>query len=347
MHLGFWRVREENMKRPTLHAQLRTLRPPAHMKLGVQCFGSGSAGEDIAPDLCEKVGRPLRSPSCVAQNAGNHRHGVSGGPENQVEQLARFCDKQKRGMEPVVGPEGPEGDNPAAFRTTHWSVVLAAGDLSRPDAQVALAELCETYWFPLYAFVRRKGHPPPEAEDLVQEFFARLVTNNYVHQAHQNKGKFRTFLLAALAHFLANEWNRQQTLKRGSGCPLVSWDARTAEERYAREPFHELTPEKLFDRRWAIRLLERVHEQLRKEYVAAGKADQFEALEPCLSGDSLPATSVEVGQCLKMSAGAVKVAVHRMRRTYGELARLEIAQTVGNPQEVDDELHHLFEVLRG
>jgi RNA polymerase sigma factor (sigma-70 family) len=247
------------------------------------------------------------------------------------------------GSQPARGTPSEGAD----FRTTHWSVVLAAGDFSRPEAQAALGELCETYWFPLYAFVRRKGHSPPEAEDLVQEFFARLLEKNYVQQVDPSRGRFRTFLLTALTHFLANEWNRQQTRKRGGGLPVISWDAGTAEERYAREPFHELTPEKLFDRRWALRLLERVHEQLRKEYVAANQKELFDVLEPCLSGDSLPATYVEVGQRLNLSEGAVKVAVHRMRRTYGELVRLEIAHTVARPEEVDEELHHLFEVLRG
>ena len=250
-------------------------------------------------------------------------------------------------MDSDPDPRMSDRRDPAAFRTTHWSAVLAAGDPAHPGGSEALAELCETYWFPLYAFVRRKGHSPAEAEDLVQEFFARVVEKNYVQQADPSRGRFRTFLLAALTHFLANEWNREQTLKRGGAVPLVSGDARMAEERYAREPFHELSPERLFDRRWAIRVLERAHEQMRKEYVAANKTGLFDALEPCLSGDSLPATYVEIGQRLKMSEGAVKLAVHRMRRAYGELVRLEIAQTVATPQEVDEELHHLFEVLRG
>jgi RNA polymerase sigma factor (sigma-70 family) len=240
-----------------------------------------------------------------------------------------------------------DGSAESLFRTTRWSQVLAASQPGSPAADQALASLCETYWFPLYAFLRRKGYPPPEAEDLVQEFFARLLEKNYVQQADPARGRFRTFLLAALTHFLANDWNRRQTLKRGGASSVVSWDARVAEERYSQEPFDELTPEKLFDRRWALRLLERVHEQLRKEYLAAGKTNLFDALEPCLSGDSLSATYVEVGRRLEMSEGAVKVAVHRMRRTYGELVRLEIAQTVARPQEVDEELHHLFEVLRG
>ena len=231
------------------------------------------------------------------------------------------------------------------FHTTHWSQVMAAGQPGSPAGDQALASLCETYWFPLYAFVRRKGHLPAEAEDLVQEFFARLLARNFVQQADQHRGKFRTFLLAALTHFLANDWNRQHARKRGGAAILLSWDAPLAETRYAREPFHELTPEKLFDRRWALRLLERVHEQLRKEYVAAGKTNLFNALEPCLSGDSLPATCREVGQRLNLSEGAVKVAVHRLRRRFRNLVKTEIAHTLPTPDDIDDELRHLIAAL--
>ena len=177
----------------------------------------------------------------------------------------------------------------AAFSATHWSVVLqAASGVESPGAAAALEQLCRTYWYPLYAAVRRKGYPREEAEDLVQTFFARLIEKDYVGQADRERGKFRTFLLAALDHFLANEWNRQQTLRRGGGQRFISWDAEAIEGRYVREPFHELSPERLFDRRWAAVLLERAHQALGREYAAAGKGGLFEALQPCLTGESPP-----------------------------------------------------------
>jgi RNA polymerase sigma-70 factor (ECF subfamily) len=224
--------------------------------------------------------------------------------------------------------------------------VLQARDPRSPEAREALEQLCGAYWFPLYAFVRRKGHPPEEAEDLLQEFFVRLVEKNYVAQADRERGLFRSFLLAALAHFLANDWHRQQTLKRGGGQAWIPWDARGAEQQYSREPCHELTPEKLFDRRWALGMVERTYATLREQYAAAGKAELFRHLEPRLSGDDAPASYKQLAARLQLTEGAIKVTVHRLRRAFGQLLREEVAHTVARPEQVQDEMRHLLDILR-
>lgn len=233
----------------------------------------------------------------------------------------------------------------AAFRTTHWSVVQAAGQQDHPGTQRALAELYESYWYPLYAFVRRKGHSPEEAQDLTQGFFAVLLEKNYVGDANRNRGRFRTFLLTAFDHFLCNDWARRKTLKRGGDVRFVAWQAGEAEELYQREPVDQLTPEKLFDRRWALNLLEKAVALLKKEFRRAGKADVFTELEPFLSGEKHPASYHEVAAKLSMTEGAVRVAVHRLRTRYGELLRQEIGRTLADAKDVDDELRHLFAVL--
>lgn len=233
----------------------------------------------------------------------------------------------------------------ADFRTTHWSVVLAAGRPESPAAHHALAQLCRDYWYPLYAYVRRRGHDAHEAQDLTQEFFARLLDKNSVQAAAQERGRFRSFLLGSLNNFLNNEWNRGQTAKRGGGYTIISWDAQTAEERYGREPFHELTPERIYDRRWALTLLEQVLGDLREEYSAAGKAQLFEALQVSLSGSKRRESCAELARTLDMSEGAVKVAIHRLRQRYGRHLRTRIAHTVGSDVEVDEELRRLFTAL--
>jgi RNA polymerase sigma factor (sigma-70 family) len=233
------------------------------------------------------------------------------------------------------------------FQTTHWSVVLAAGEPGHPSAQKALAELCRNYWYPLYAFVRRKGRPPEEAQDLTQDFFAVVLDKNYLGDADRERGRFRTFLLAAAENFLRNDWAKRQTLKRGGGISFVPFEAEAAETRYLREPVDDETPEKLFDRRWALGLLEAVMEKLRAEFSRADKKYQFEVLQVFLSGEKHPASYAEVGATLGLSEGAVRVAVHRLRARYGELLRQEIAATLANPKDVDDELRHLFAVLGG
>ena len=232
------------------------------------------------------------------------------------------------------------------FATTHWSVILAAGDASSPRAQAALEALCRAYWYPLYAYVRRKGHDADDAQDLTQEFFARLLARNYLSVADRNKGKFRSFLLGSLEHFLAREWTKAHAQKRGGGQAVLSLDETDAENRYLLEPAHELTAEKIFDRRWATTLLDQAMSRLREECVANHKGDLFGKVESFLSGEKGEASYADVAAALKMSEGAIKVAVHRLRQRYGELVRAEIAQTVASPKEVDEELQYLFSVLR-
>jgi RNA polymerase sigma-70 factor (ECF subfamily) len=232
---------------------------------------------------------------------------------------------------------------PRDFATTHWSLVLhARGDTS--SARTALASLCEAYWYPLYAFVRRQGHHPHDAQDLTQEFFARLLEKDWLQAVERDRGRFRSFLLASMKHFLANEWDRAHALKRGGRITQLHLDDDTAEARYRHEPADPAaTAEQLYDRRWAHALLDRVLARLREEMVAGGKETQFDALKFCLTGDK--SAYVEVARELGMSEGAVKVAVHRLRERYRALIRSEIAQTVADPTEVDDELRQLFAAL--
>jgi DNA-directed RNA polymerase specialized sigma24 family protein len=232
------------------------------------------------------------------------------------------------------------------FATTHWSAILAAGDASSPRAQAALEALCRAYWYPLYAYVRRKGYAADDAQDLTQEFFARLLARNYLNVADRNKGKFRSYLLGSLEHFLAREWTKARAHKRGGGKAVLSLDETDAENRYLLEPAHELTAEKIFDRRWATTLLDQAMSRLREECAANHKSGLFAKVEPYLSGERGEASYAEVGAALQMSEGAVKVAVHRLRLRYGELVRAEIAQTVATPDAADEELRYLFAVLR-
>ena len=241
-------------------------------------------------------------------------------------------------------PSTPDKNgSPAAFATTHWSVVLNAADSSSPGAQAALETLCRTYWYPLYAYVRRKGRSTEDAQDLTQEFFARLLKDRLVSQ-FRGEGKFRSFLLASLEHFLAKEWNRAHRQKREGGHTLISLDAEEAEERYGLEPADEAAS--LFDRRWAMTVLEQALAKLRDEYTGAGKGELFDQLKEILSGDRTDAPYAEIAARLNMSEDAVKVAAHRLRRHYGELVRAVIAETVTQPDELEEELGHLFAVLR-
>lgn len=234
----------------------------------------------------------------------------------------------------------------AQFATTHWSMVLEAGQGASKEANQALEILCRTYWYPLYAYVRRKGYDPHAAQDLTQEFFARLLARNYLSVVDRNKGKFRSFLLGCLEHFLAREWTRAHAQKRGGGQTLFSLDQIEAENRYLCEPTYELTPEKIFDRRWAITLLDQAMVRLREECLASQKGDLFEKTQNYLAGDKGEASYADLAASLGMSEGAIKVAVHRLRQRYGELVRAEIGQTVATLEEVDEELRYLFAVLR-
>jgi RNA polymerase sigma-70 factor (ECF subfamily) len=234
---------------------------------------------------------------------------------------------------------------PDQFRTTHWTLIVAAQDRGSPEARAALAALCEAYWYPLYAFIRRQGHSTEQAQDLTQEFFARLLERHYLDVVDRERGKFRSFLLACCKHFLANEHDRANALKRGGGVAIRSLDCRAAEGRYRQEPAHALTPEKLFERRWALVLLQSVFVRLRKEHEQAGKLALFEQLKPFLAGDGRVSRYSQAAAALRLSSGAVKVAVHRLRRRYRELVYEEIGRTVDNPTLVEAEIRDLFAAL--
>jgi RNA polymerase sigma-70 factor (ECF subfamily) len=224
-------------------------------------------------------------------------------------------------------------------------MVLAARQRHAPEAEAALTALCQSYWFPLYAFIRRQGHTADEAQDLTQEFFARLLEKDFLEAVDRDKGRFRSFLLAACKHFLANERDRARAQKRGGGRQPLPLDLRDAEARFSHEPAHTLTAEKLFDRRWALTLLDEVLARLRQEYAGKDKAELFEALRPYLVGDREKIPYARAAGQLGLTDGAVKVAVHRLRQRYRERLREEIARTVGDPEQVDDEIRELFTAL--
>jgi RNA polymerase sigma factor (sigma-70 family) len=246
-------------------------------------------------------------------------------------------------MSPHAPDEPPA--NAAFFEQTRWSVVVTAADGDSTKARKALEHLCTTYWYPLYAFVRREGHGAHDAQDLTQEFFARLLEKNWLNAVDREKGKFRSFLLAAMRHFLANEWDRANRLKRGGGVALLSLDADTAEARYAIEPADHMTADRIYERRWALTLLEQVLARLRREFLAAGREKLFEELKPALTGEKI--AYEEIARRLSMNEGAVRVAVHRLRLRYRDLVRAEIAETVAGEDEVDAEVQHLFAALAG
>ena len=244
-------------------------------------------------------------------------------------------------------PRMPDGDR-GRFATTRWTVVLAAaGQGPGTGAADALATLCQTYWYPVYAFVRRRGHGPEDAQDLTQAFFARLLEKHTVNAADPARGRFRSFLLASVQNFLANEHDKAAAQKRGGGQSPVSLDPAAAESRYAVEPAHELTPERLFDRRWAMTLLDLCIGELRDEYAARGQGHVFARLQPFLGGDVPGGSYAPAAAELGVSESAVKVAVHRLRQRYRELLRRQILQTVTSSEEVDDEVRHLFAALAG
>jgi RNA polymerase sigma-70 factor (ECF subfamily) len=240
----------------------------------------------------------------------------------------------------------PGPGTPAGFPDTHWSVVLAAArQADSPQTHAAWETLCRAYWPPLYAFIRRRGHSPEEAQDLTQEFFARLLQRHDLATTSPDKGRFRSFLLAVLKHFLANEWHRAQCQKRGGGQVTFSLDAEPAEARYQMDLADTATPESVFERHWAFAVLDQTMDRLCAEYARAGKGDLFALLKETLSGEKRATPRAELAARCGLSVGAVDVAVHRLRRRYGELLRDEIAQTVSQPGEVEDEIRHLKAVL--
>jgi DNA-directed RNA polymerase specialized sigma24 family protein len=236
---------------------------------------------------------------------------------------------------------GRSSDRQEWFATTYWSVVLAAGGESLTEAGAALEKLCQSYWYPLYAFVRRSGHDDETAKDLTQSFFARFLEKNYLKDVDRSKGRFRSFLLVSLKHFLANEWDRQRAARRGGGCQIVALNEEWIEGCERQDASLSLTPEKLYERRWALALLDTVRHKLEAEFVAGGKKELFDALQFYLSGEKGLAPYAEVAGRLNLSVDAIKKAVERMRRRYGELLREEIAQTVTHPAEIDDEVRWL------
>ena len=230
------------------------------------------------------------------------------------------------------------------FATTSWSMVVHAADPDSPGKEDALSALCETYWYPLYVFVRRKGHARAEAEDLTQAFFAELLAKNTISIADGSRGKFRTFLLTALTHFMANDWRSRQTEKRGGRVNRISIDYDAAENRLSSQPVHELTPEKIFDRAWALTLLEEAIEAVRDQYRKSGKLELFEALRGALVGEET-ATHQEIASRLNMTESAIKVSLYRLRQRYGDQLRLQIARTLDDPSCVDEELSALYTAL--
>jgi RNA polymerase sigma factor (sigma-70 family) len=228
------------------------------------------------------------------------------------------------------------------FATTHWTVVLAAGKWHTPQSDGALEELCRTYWFPLYAYVRRRGHTKEDAEDLVQEFFARFLEKNYLAGLSAERGRFRAFLLAALKHFLANEWDKSQAQKRGGGAAHLSLDWQTADTKFQVAATNEPSPDKTFDREWALALLAKVIERLQQECAADGKAKLFEQLKIFLTAGKGALSHTDAAKKLGMDETAVRVAVHRLRKRYRQLLRDEISQTLADESQVDEEMRALF-----
>lgn len=244
------------------------------------------------------------------------------------------------------GNEAEQFGGNRRFATTQWSIVRAVNDGDSTAASSALQELCQIYWYPLYTYVRRQGHDANSAEDLTQAFFADLLQREDLKKVDPDLGKFRSFLLTALKHFLINQWDKANAQKRGGGKSPLSLDFGAADDRYRLEPSHAQTPELIYQKQWAKTLLERVQQELRSEFAKRGKAHQFDKLQKFLAGKNNEETLGSAAAQLEMSEVAVKVALHRMRQRFAELLRAEIEQTVSTPEEVDLEIQQLFDVLR-
>ena len=236
--------------------------------------------------------------------------------------------------------EPPASD--AWFVTTHWSVVLSARAPASAQSAAALETLCRTYWYPLYAYARRLGRSPADAQDLTQAFFTRLLEKDYLQAAMREKGRFRTFLLVAFKRFLANQWDREHAQKRGGFAQIVPIDEQIAESRFAVDSAQSLPPDVLYDRQWAATLLERTMSRLQEEYTASGRATLFEHLQSCLVREEAALPYAEIAARLKLTEAAVKMAVHRLRARYREILRAQIAHTVSSAEEIEEEIRHLF-----
>ena len=235
----------------------------------------------------------------------------------------------------------------AAFVTTHWSLVLKAGNPLSPESAVSLEKLCRDYWYPLYAYVRRQGRTAHEAQDLTQEFFSRLLESQALGDLHPDKGRFRSFLIASLNHFLANEWKHSQRQKRGGGHRHFSLDEKDAEGRYLHEPTDQFTPENAFERRWAETLLQSVLSRLRDEWEKNGTPRHFDEMKSFLIEGKDAPSFAEMALRLQVTEASLKWSVHQLRKRYGEIFHEEIARTVSGPDEIEDEIRHLFTVMAG
>lgn len=231
------------------------------------------------------------------------------------------------------------------FVTTHWSIILRAGGAASKDADAALEELCRAYWYPLYAFVRRKGHSVEDAQDLTQNFFAHFLEGKSWRVADRSRGRFRTFLLTALKNFLINEWKKGNREKRGGGRRILSLNAEETETRFLAEPADARTPEKAFERQWALVVLDRVLSQMQTGFAAAGRGRMFEELKAYLTGEDPESSGTEIARRLGMTEGNVRVTIHRLRGQYRDLLREEVARTVETPEAIEDEIRHLISAL--
>ena len=245
------------------------------------------------------------------------------------------------------GFPAPAGQQPGGhFPPTRWSVVLAAcNEQDAERASIALDTLCGAYWFPLYVYVRRRGYSPEDAEDLTQGFFAALIGRDYLAHADRTKGRLRSFLLVTLKHFLSDEWAKASAQKRGAGRTTISIDTAQAEDRYALEPADEGSPDVLYEKRWVLTLLDNVLAELRQEYVGSGKGHVFDVLQKFLAWNSAGEAYREAAAQLHMKESAVRVAIFRLRRRYGDRLREAVAATVTSPEDVPAELNYLFSLL--
>jgi len=251
-----------------------------------------------------------------------------------------------RAMYPPDQPRGSDSTaHGAQFAATSWTDVLAAQRSGSPEAAVALEKLCRAYWYPLYAYIRRKGYDPYKAQDLNQEFFYRLIKENYLGAVDRRRGRFRSFLLAAVNHFLSNQRDHERAAKRGGGQTLISLDDTEAEDRFKLEPASDQSPEKIFERNWFLTLFDQALQRLREEQAAAGRSDLFDSLKPFVVDDAASGEYQAVAQRVNMTPNAVAVTVHRLRERYKKLVHDEVLRTVAEPSEIEDELHRFFSVL--